>query len=67
MKRKLAAPRTYATVTMTSTKRDPKTGEPFRWTLLVGTDVAGAIADYWRGEGVSVEVTRSESSGASGK
>lgn len=64
---KVKAPRTYATVTMTSPKTDPRTGEPYRWTLVVGTDVSEEIADYWRGEGVSVEVTRSESSGASGK
>lgn len=48
---------TYATVTMTSPKTDPRTGEPYRWTLVVGTDVSEEIADYWRGEGVSVEVT----------
>lgn len=55
-------PRRYVSLTMTSKKRDERTEEFFRWTLVLSEDVAEETRMVWEGRGVSV--SRSDPSGS---
>ena len=47
--------RRYVSLTMTSKKRDERTGEPFRWTLVLSEGIAEETRRAWVRRGVDVE------------
>lgn len=58
--------RRYVSLTMTSRQKDERTGERFRWTLVLSEGIAEETRRAWERRGVRVEVTRPVSLPAKG-
>jgi hypothetical protein len=56
--------RRYVSLTMTSKKRDERTGDLFRWTLVLSEDLAEETRRAWGRRGVSVTEGREVAQGA---
>jgi hypothetical protein len=56
--------RRYVSLTMTSKKRDERTGEPFRWTLVLSEGIAEETRRAWVRRGVAVTEGRADAQGS---